>query len=47
MIEKDWTKSTAKNESEFLEIPDKSKSCSSRLKNNLVNLLKKGAVFNR
>jgi len=47
VIEKDWTKSTAKKESEFLEIPDKSKSCSHRLKNNLKNLLKKGAGFNK
>jgi hypothetical protein len=43
VIEKDWTKSTAKKESEFLEIPNKSNSCPRRLKNNLVNLSKKGS----
>jgi hypothetical protein len=47
VIEKDWTKSTATKESEFLEIPDKSNSYPHRLKDNLVNLLKKGAGFNK
>ncbi|HYP42965.1 MAG TPA: hypothetical protein VEQ18_02985 [Candidatus Nitrosocosmicus sp.] len=47
MIEKDWTKSTAIKESEFLEIPDKSSLHRRRLKNSLVNLLKKGAGFSK
>jgi hypothetical protein len=47
VIEKDWTKSTAIKESEFLEIPDKSNSHRRRLKNSLVNLLKKGAGFSK
>jgi hypothetical protein len=46
VIEKDWTKSTAKKESDLLEIPNKSNSYPHRSKDKLVNLLKKGAGFN-
>jgi hypothetical protein len=42
VIEKDWTKSTARKELDLLAILNKSNSSPNRLKNNLAKFIKKG-----